>query len=192
MTASAPRPASSQKKRPKRVSADEAEQLFLIWCEDQSVAALKRASGRNAKTLRDMIRRYDWEGRYKREVLPRVQRKTDSTAADRIADKLKMSGALANAAFAGLFVTDPESGKRRLAVAPTIRDAIAAAKWDEELRDKVGIGEEEEVARVPRELMEQAARVLKAMSVVQIRALGDWIVRNNKSPEGALDGPPSS
>ncbi len=182
MTRKAKRKAAARKVGPKKkpkarqISDSEAEAMFVYWCETRELGKVADAFGWHRNTISTLAKKANWKTRYAEKVKPKIEAKTETTAADAPGEMLKMARAMSRAAMKGLFTKGPD-GKPILAVQPTIRDAIAAISFENDLRERLGLDEDEERTKLSRTVIDKAVEVCDALGAKGLKALGDYIVR---------------
>ena len=184
-------PAVPSEGKTHRLTIKEADRMFDLYCDVKGNGGFKQIAevfGRQRATVRALAKREKWDERYERFKRD-LNRKNEKNKASEVSDKIKRIEALERSSFAGLFKKEEDDlgqNKSRLKSAPSIGEHIAVSKYADEVREKYGADDSNDMSQVSADVIQKAVETLKAIGKPGLKALGDYIARTFVSPEEAM------
>jgi len=159
--------------------------MFELWYrirETGGYAHVAREFKRPADTVRKYAIRNKWDNRAATRD-KEVRERNDRRSATAITQKIRMVDSLQAATFAGLFedVPNEKTGKveKRLKTDPTPSEFITVARYGDTLREKYPPLDDADSTPLTPEQLNRALDILSGLGKDGLKALGDYIVRNN-------------
>ena len=174
----------SRHPKQRRIGAELAERAFMRWAEEyrdgSGFAGLAAEFGFQRDSWRARARKDGWEARYQR-YLEKSQKKTENDLAKRHTEKLKQFRGLGNATFRSLFkeIPDPSDPKKNILVLKidaTVQEAIAAAKYEDDLTDKFPDRADESASTMTEEEVKLFTAAIEMLGSEGLKAMGKLIV----------------
>jgi len=178
----------AKKKRPlgkvNMVTKTEAERMFKYWCKVRGIGGFRevaRKFDRAPNTIYRQADRYDWRRR-QAKIQQRVERDADHQVAKVEIKNARLAVQVRNTTLAAFLKRED----LETTVTPT--DCVRVMEFVEKLGiEGAGTGAGDGSIANPQALA-KALEIVKQLGGDGLKAVANWIVRNNKSPEAAVNG----
>ena len=166
------------------VTKAEAERMFKFWCKVKGIGGFREVSrkfNRSPSTIYRQADRYNWRGR-QANIQRKVERDTDHQVAKVEIKNARLAVQVRNKTLtAFLKRTDLET-------TVSASDCVRVMEFVEKLGiGGAGTGDGDGSIANPQALA-KALEIVKQLGGDGLKAVANWIVRNNKSPEAAVNG----